>query len=121
MYCNAFGFIPAFANVVQNVWRKVCGVITFGNATLVLLYFFQAPEHTFIVDCHLWQAVPVKEQKLCSLTNNRLCIFPLVQHSLNDASNTFSLIGLVRLPLLVLGVSMVDHVCNLQKLVVYVD
>ena len=33
MYCNALGFIPAFANVVQNVWRKVCGVITFGNAT----------------------------------------------------------------------------------------
>ena len=43
MYCNALGFIPAFANVVQNVWRKVCGVITFGNATFcVLLYVFCA-------------------------------------------------------------------------------
>ena len=27
IYCNAFGFIPALAKLVQNVWRKVCGVI----------------------------------------------------------------------------------------------
>ena len=40
MYCNAFGFIPAFANVVQNVWRKVCGVITFGNATFLRFCVF---------------------------------------------------------------------------------
>ena len=46
MYCNALGFIPAFANVVQNVWRKVCGVITFGNATFcVLLYFLTSPRN----------------------------------------------------------------------------
>ena len=46
MYCNAFGFIPAFANVVQNVWRKVCGVITFGNATFcVLVYFLTSPRN----------------------------------------------------------------------------
>ena len=23
IYCNAFGFIPAFAKLVQNTWRKV--------------------------------------------------------------------------------------------------
>ena len=46
MYCNALGFIPAFANVVQNVWRKVCGVITFGNATFcVLVYFLTSPRN----------------------------------------------------------------------------
>ena len=30
MYCNAFGFIPAFANRVQNVCRMVWGVM-FGS------------------------------------------------------------------------------------------
>ena len=44
MYCNAFGFIPAFAMLVQNVLRKVCGVITFGRASSwYLLYFFASP------------------------------------------------------------------------------
>ena len=51
MYCNALGFIPAFANVVQNVWRKVCGVITFGNATFcVLLYFLTSPRNILSYD-----------------------------------------------------------------------
>ena len=63
---NVLGFIPAFANVVQNVWRKVCGVITFGNACFRFCCIsLQAPGTYFIVDCHFWQAVPVKEQKLC--------------------------------------------------------
>ena len=31
MYCNALGFIPAFAIRVQKVCRMVCGVVTFGK------------------------------------------------------------------------------------------
>lgn len=37
IYCNAFGFIPAFAKLVQNVWRRVWGVVTFGKASSWLL------------------------------------------------------------------------------------
>lgn len=31
MYCSAFGFMPAFAISVQNVWRSVCGVMSSGR------------------------------------------------------------------------------------------
>ena len=33
MYCNALGFIPAFAILVQNVCLMVWGVITGGNGS----------------------------------------------------------------------------------------
>ena len=46
IYCNAFGFIPAFAKLVQNVWRRVWGVVTFGKASSwLLLYFFTSPRN----------------------------------------------------------------------------
>ena len=35
MYCNAFGFMPAFAILVQNVCRMVCGVITSGSGSFL--------------------------------------------------------------------------------------
>ena len=44
IYCNAFGFIPAFAKLVQNVWRRVWGVVTFGKASSWLfLFLVKAP------------------------------------------------------------------------------
>ena len=42
MYCNAFGFIPAFANVVQNVWRKVCGCVKYRTKKIL---FFSAEDY----------------------------------------------------------------------------
>ena len=42
MYCNALGFMPAFAILVQNVCRMVCGVITSGNGSLWHLLYFLA-------------------------------------------------------------------------------
>ena len=37
IYCNALGFIPALAKLVQNVCRSVWGVITFGKASVWVL------------------------------------------------------------------------------------
>ena len=46
IYCNAFGFMPALAKLVQNVWRRVWGVITLGKASSWhLLYFFASPRN----------------------------------------------------------------------------
>ncbi len=39
-YCKAFGFIPAFAILVQNVCRRVWGVVIAGKASSWLLLYF---------------------------------------------------------------------------------
>ena len=78
-------------------WCRMCSVRCAVSLPLAMLplrfvvFPYKPPEHTFIVDCHFWQAVPVKEQKFCvALQNNRLCIFPFVQHPLKCFQHFFT-------------------------------
>lgn len=124
MYCNALGFIPAFANVVQNVWRKGvrCHYLWQCDLLRFVVFPYKPPEHTFIIDCYFRQAVPVKEQKFCvALQNNRLCIFPFVQHPLKCFQHFFTHRNNPVTAFRLRRFHIVAHVCNLQKLVVYID
>ena len=83
IYCNALGFIPALAKLVQNVCRSVWRHNLWQGFRLGLaVLLHKPPEHSFIVRRHFQLSVPVQEKEIAvAVYYDRLCAPVVFKHS----------------------------------------